>query len=80
MAAMARRKVATTVYLEADQDRKRKALADRTRVPVASYIREGVDLVLAAHAEQLPAQLGLFDPSQLPLFRGAEAKPDEDGD
>lgn len=68
MAVMARRKVATTVYLEAEQDRMLKALADRTRTPVASYIREGVDLVLAAHADELPQQLRLFDPSQLTLF------------
>lgn len=71
MARMARRKVATTVYLEAEQDRMLKALSDRTQVPVASYIREGVDLVLAAHAHELPEQLGLFDPSQLPLFSGS---------
>ena len=74
MLGMARRKVATTVYLEAEQDRQLEALADRTQVSVASYIREGVDLVLAAHADELPSQLGLFDPSQLTLFGGAEPK------
>lgn len=60
------------MYLEAEQDQRLKALAERTQVPVASYIREGVDLVLAAHADELPAQLGLFEPSQLTLFGGAE--------
>ncbi len=65
---MARRKVATTVYLEAEQDRLLKLLSDRTQVPVASYIREGVDLVLEAHARHIPGQLGLFDTSQLELF------------
>jgi predicted DNA-binding protein len=66
---MARRKVTTTVYLEAEQDRLLKALSERTGVTVAAYIREGVDRVLAAHQEHLPDQLRLFDPAQLDLFR-----------
>jgi len=70
---MARRKVATTVYLESAQDQRLKVLAERTGRSVAAYIREGVDLVLAAHAEELPEQLGLFDPSQLTLFEGTPA-------
>jgi predicted DNA-binding protein len=65
-----RRKVATTVYLEAEQDRLLKLLAERTGVPAAAYIREGVDRVLRAHADQLPGQYGLFDPAQLELFAG----------
>jgi len=41
-----RRKKSTTLYLEADQHERLKALSIRTRVPVAEYIREAVDLVL----------------------------------
>jgi hypothetical protein len=57
---MARRKIATTVYLEARQDEMLKALSERTRVPVAAYIRRGIDLVLEAHRDVLPGQLRLF--------------------
>jgi predicted DNA-binding protein len=67
-----RRKVTTTVYLEAEQDRLLKALSVRTGVPVAAYIRDGVDQVLAAHAELLPGQMNLFESKQLQLFADAE--------
>lgn len=46
---MARRKVSTTVYIEADQEERLKELSKRTRVPVAVYIREAVTLALAKH-------------------------------
>jgi predicted DNA-binding protein len=59
---MARRKVLTTVYLEPEQDEQLKALSERSGVPVASYIRKGIDLVLEAHKDVLPGQLPLFDP------------------
>lgn len=38
-------------------------LHSRTKVPVAVYIREGIDLVLKRYADQLPGQLSLVDPS-----------------
>ncbi|MCK6545796.1 ribbon-helix-helix domain-containing protein [Myxococcota bacterium] len=57
---MARRKVLTTVYLEPEQDALLKALSERTGVPVAAYIRQGIDLVLEAHEQVLPGQLSLF--------------------
>lgn len=47
---MSRQKVSTTVYLEPAQLVALKALSDRTRVPVAVYVRDGVDLVLAHHS------------------------------
>ena len=40
------KKVSTTVYITPDQDRALKLLCGRTHVPVAVYIREGIDLVL----------------------------------
>lgn len=70
MGPMGRRKVATTVYLEAEQDRLLKILSERTGVPAAAYIREGVDRVLEAYAEHLPGQYGLFEAAQLDLFKG----------
>jgi ABC-type amino acid transport system permease subunit len=69
MAWVARRKVTTTVYIEPEQDSMLKALSARTRVPVAEYIRQGIDLVLEAHREELPGQLGLFDAAEPPAAR-----------
>ncbi len=43
---MPRRKVATTVYLTAEQDMRLKEVHQRTRVPVAELVRQGVDMVL----------------------------------
>ncbi len=57
---MSRHKVCTTVYITREQDRRLKILSERTRVPVAEYIRQGVDRVLAEHALELPGQLALF--------------------
>lgn len=51
----------TTVYIEPVQDSLLKALSSRTNVPVAEYIRRGIDLVLEAHREHVPGQLDLFD-------------------
>ena len=59
---MARRKIPTTVYIEAEQDERLKALSERTKTPVAEYIREGIDLVLELHQAPESPQLGLFDP------------------
>ena len=56
---MPERKVATTVYITAVQDRNLKLLSETTGTPVAVYIRQGIDLLLEAHREHLPRQLGL---------------------
>lgn len=58
---MARKKISTTVYLTEQQVASLKELHNRTRVPVAEYIRMGIDLVLEQHAQQLPGQTSLFD-------------------
>ena len=58
---MARRKIPTTVYIEPEQDQRLKSLSERTNVPVAEYIRKGIDLVLQANQEPESPQLGLFD-------------------
>jgi hypothetical protein len=42
-----RRKVSTTVYIDADQDEKLHLLSERTKVPIAEWIRQGIDLALA---------------------------------
>ena len=61
LVVVARKKISTTVYLTAEQVRALKDLHERSRVPIAEYIRMGIDLVLEKHSEQLPGQMPLFD-------------------
>ena len=58
---MSRKKISTTVYITPEQDERLKELHDRTKVPVAEYIRQGIDLVLQKYQDQLPGQQSLFD-------------------
>jgi len=63
--AMSRKKVSTTVYITPEQNQLLKALHNETKVPVAEYIRQGIDLVLEKYAEKLPGQRSLaFDSSR----------------
>ena len=52
-----RRKVTTTIYLTEEQKTLLNELSRRSKVPVAEYIRQGVDLILKKHARRLPGQL-----------------------
>lgn len=58
---MSRKKISTTVYVTPEQNEALHLLHSRTKVPVAVYIREGIDLVLKHYADQLPGQLSLGD-------------------
>lgn len=58
---MPRKKISTTVYITPEQSERLKLLHDRTRVPVAEYIRQGIDLVLERYRGTLPGQLTLDD-------------------
>jgi predicted DNA-binding protein len=51
------RMIVTTVYLTEEQDRALKDLGTKTRVPVAQYVREGVDLVLEKYEVESYGQL-----------------------
>ena len=51
------KKISTTVYITEDQNQRLKLLNQKTKVPIAEYIREGIDLVLKLHREQLPGQM-----------------------
>ena len=53
------KKVSTTIYITAEQRERLKLLHARTKVPVAEYIREGIDMVLSKYAEELPGQKSL---------------------
>ena len=63
VSAMARKKISTTVYITPEQNEALKQLHDKTRVPVAEYIRQGIDLVLEKEKAHLPGQL-TFDISR----------------
>jgi hypothetical protein len=54
--AMARKKISTTIYITPEQNELLKRLNQKTKVPVAEYIRQGIDLVLERYKEQLPGQ------------------------
>jgi hypothetical protein len=56
---MGRKKISTTIYITPEQNEQLKQLHDKTKVPVAEYIRQGIDLVLEKHHHHLPGQLTL---------------------
>ena len=58
---MARRKISTTIYITPEQNERLKVLHDRTKVPVAEYIRQGIDLILEKNRGAMPGQLTLED-------------------
>ena len=60
---MSRKKLSTTIYVTPEQNDRLKLLHERTKVPVAVYIREGIDLVLRQYGHLLPGQLSLSSPS-----------------
>lgn len=53
------KKVATTVYITEKQQDLLKELNERSKVPIAEYIRQGIDLVLDKYSEMLPGQMDL---------------------
>ena len=57
---MGRKKISTTIYITPEQDAKLKQLNAKTKVPIAEYIRQGIDLILERHKDQLPGQQELF--------------------
>jgi hypothetical protein len=77
-----RKKISTTIYVTPEQSDKLKLLHERTKVPVAVYIREGIDLVLRHYQHLLPGQLPLVDerPTQAELPRDSSAGPRRDRD
>jgi Ribbon-helix-helix domain len=54
-----RKKLSTTVYITPEQDARLKLLHSRTKVPVAEYIRQGIDLVLDKYRASLPGQVDI---------------------
>jgi hypothetical protein len=60
------KKLATTVYITEQQQALLKELNTRSKVPVAEFIRQGIDLVIDRYRDLLPGQL------DLPLAPGHE--------
>lgn len=58
---MSRKKISTTVYITPEQNDRLHLLHNRTKVPVAVYIREGIDLVLQRYEHALPGQMSLTE-------------------
>lgn len=54
---MARKKISTTIYITPEQNEMLKLLNQKTKVPVAEYIRQGIDLVLEKYKGNLPGQV-----------------------
>ncbi|HXI60839.1 MAG TPA: ribbon-helix-helix domain-containing protein [Polyangia bacterium] len=61
---MARNKISTTIYITPEQNQRLKQLHDKTKVPVAEYIRQGIDMILEKQKHHLPGQLTLDVPAR----------------
>ena len=59
---MPRKKLSTTIYITPEQNAQLKLLNEKTKVPVAEYIRQGIDMVLEKERHNLPGQLTLQVP------------------
>lgn len=63
------KKLATTIYITEQQQAILKQLNQRSKVPVAEFIRQGIDLVIQRYRDQLPGQM------DLPLGHNLESSP-----
>lgn len=68
------KKLATTIYITEQQQAILKELNQRSKVPVAEYIRQGIDLVIQRYRDQLPGQMDL-PLGQLDIGRPLERAP-----
>jgi hypothetical protein len=60
LAIVARKKISTTIYITPEQNEQLRILNERTKVPVAVYIREGIDLIIQHYKHLLPGQSSLL--------------------
>jgi hypothetical protein len=72
---MSRKKISTTIYVTPEQSDRLRLLHERTKVPVAVYIREGIDLVLRQYGHLLPGQLPLAPAQTVLVPAAADSKP-----
>ena len=74
-----RKKVTTTIYITHEQNDQLKALHERTQVPVAEYIRQGIDIILKKNQAILPRQLSLYDENPVSIVsQTASASTDDE--
>lgn len=57
-----RKKISTTIYITEEQNVRLRELHHRTKVPVAEFIRQGIDRILEENKMRLGGQLDLYDP------------------
>ena len=69
---MPRKKVSTTIYITEEQNVRLHELHRRTKVPVAEFIRQGIDLVLQKNHGAMPGQLSFLESLPLSDQRQAE--------
>lgn len=69
---MASNKVVTTIYITREQEEQLKALSQRTKVAMAEYIRQGIDLILEKFENEIPGQRSLFDEPTVSMLRKGE--------
>jgi predicted DNA-binding protein len=58
--ALMRKMISTTIYITPEQMEKLKALHQKTKVPVAEYIRQGIDFILDKHKHEIPGQISFI--------------------
>ncbi len=58
---MSQKKISTTVYITEEQNDKLKNLSQCTKVPMAEYIRQGIDLVLEKNGKAIPGQMSFLE-------------------
>jgi len=76
MSRISRKKLSTTVYITADQDEELRLLHKTTKVPIAEYIRQGIDLLLLRHRAELPGQQqSLFEELEQGGANGCQVRP-----
>lgn len=53
------KKVTTTIYITEKQQNQLKELNEKSKIPIAEFIRQGIDLVLKRYDEDLSGQMSL---------------------
>jgi len=53
------KKITTTIYITEEQQTLLKELNSRTKIPVAEFVRQGIDLVCSRYQNFLPGQMEL---------------------
>lgn len=70
---MSRKKISTTIYITPEQNQQLKLLHARSKVPIAVYIREGIDMVLKHYEHMLPGQMSLDSAAEPPSKKASDA-------